>query len=73
MAPFLIRGAGEFEYTLDYCQFRLNFIVAIQVFLSHASVDKPLVGEVKAFLEQGGDIECWLDAVEIDAGMKDPA
>ena len=40
----------------------------VKVFLSHASVDKPLVKEVKTFLEQGGDIECWLDAVEIDFG-----
>ena len=40
----------------------------VKVFLSHASVDKPLVREVKTFLEQGGDIECWLDAVEIDFG-----
>jgi tetratricopeptide (TPR) repeat protein len=42
--------------------------VPLQVFLSHASADKPLVEEVKRLLEDGGDIQCWLDSFEIDYG-----
>ena len=30
----------------------------LKLFLSHASVDKPFVTEVKRFLEDGADIEC---------------
>jgi len=41
----------------------------LKVFLSHASIDKPLVSEVKYFLEDGGDIECWLDIFEINLGV----
>lgn len=37
----------------------------IRVFLSHASADKSFVEEVKRFLEEGGDIKCWLDKEEI--------
>src|SRR5918996_1207613 len=40
----------------------------IRAFLSHASLDKPFVEEVKRFLEEGGDIECWLDTFEIGFG-----
>jgi hypothetical protein len=43
--------------------------VPLRVFLSHASADKPFVEEVKRFLEEGGDIECWLDAIEIGFGQ----
>ena len=42
--------------------------MTLKVFLSHASVDKPFVTEVKHFLEDGGDIECWLDSFEIGFG-----
>ena len=41
----------------------------LRVFLSHASADKPFVEEVKRFLGEGGDIECWLDAFEIGFGQ----
>jgi hypothetical protein len=40
----------------------------LQVFLSHDSVDKPFVEELKNFLEAGGDIQCWLDKYEIGFG-----
>jgi tetratricopeptide (TPR) repeat protein len=43
--------------------------MSLRVFLSHASVDKPFVEQVKGFLETGGDIECWLDKYEIDFGQ----
>jgi hypothetical protein len=43
--------------------------VPIRVFLSHAGPDKPFVEEVKQFLEDGGDIECWLDKYEIEFGQ----
>src|SRR3954454_8337816 len=41
----------------------------VNVFLSHASIDKPFVTDIKHFLEDGGDIECWLDEGEIDFGQ----
>jgi tetratricopeptide (TPR) repeat protein len=42
--------------------------MTVRVFLSHASADKPLVSEVKRFLDDGGDFDCWLDAFEIGFG-----
>ncbi len=41
----------------------------LKLFLSHASPDKPFVQTVKDFLEQGRDIECWLDRFEIGFGQ----
>ena len=41
----------------------------LRVFLSHASADKPFVEELKGFLEDGGEIECWLDKYEIGLGQ----
>lgn len=41
----------------------------VRVFLSHASVNKPLVEDVKHILEDGGDIKCWLDSYEIGFGQ----
>ncbi|HEX4228840.1 MAG TPA: toll/interleukin-1 receptor domain-containing protein [Bryobacteraceae bacterium] len=40
----------------------------LRVFLSHASVDKPFIEHVKLMLEEGHDIECWLDKFEIGFG-----
>ncbi len=40
----------------------------LRVFLSHASADKPAVEDVKRILDEGGDIECWLDKLEIGFG-----
>jgi tetratricopeptide (TPR) repeat protein len=42
--------------------------VPVKTFLSHASADKPFVEELKRFLEEGGDIKCWLDTFEIEFG-----
>jgi hypothetical protein len=42
--------------------------VPLRLFLSHSSTDKPFVEELKRFLEEGGDIECWLDTYEIGYG-----
>src|SRR3954454_2704348 len=41
----------------------------VNVFLSHASIDKPFVTDIKHGLEDGGDIKCWLDEGEIDFGQ----
>ncbi len=43
-------------------------MAAVNIFLSHASADKPFVKELKQALEHGGEIECWLDEFEIGLG-----
>jgi tetratricopeptide (TPR) repeat protein len=45
-----------------------SYTVPLKLFLSHASLDKPFVEDMKRFLEQGGEIECWLDIYEIGYG-----
>lgn len=43
--------------------------MSVKVFLSHASVDKPIVEDIEAFLEHGRDIECWPNKNEIGFGQ----
>jgi tetratricopeptide (TPR) repeat protein len=38
----------------------------VHVFLSHSSKDKPFARDLKSFLEEGRDVEVWLDEREID-------